>query len=100
MQVCPIDVRPLARAMESRTDANPTTSARTTSVRAFVIAAYLLTWSLLGPWFYVFNVKYGGEMQPWMWAWVPFAFFGGWGPTLASLIVTARAEGRLGACPG
>jgi len=24
---------------------------------AFVICAYALTWVLLGPWFYVFNVK-------------------------------------------
>jgi CAAX protease family protein len=82
--------------MDSRTSANQPTSARTTSVGAFVITAYALTWALLGPWFYVFNVKYGGEMQPWMWAWVPFAFFGGWGPTLAALIVTAREQGRPG----
>lgn len=72
------------------------TSARTTSLGPFVVWAYALTWVLLGPFFYVLNVKHGGQMQPWMWAWVPFAFLGGWGPTLAALVVTARAEGRPG----
>jgi membrane protease YdiL (CAAX protease family) len=72
------------------------TSSRPTSMAAFLIGAYALTWVLLGPWFYVFNVKYGGELQPWMWAWVPFAFFGGWGPTLAAIIVTALGQGRPG----
>lgn len=80
-----------AYATEARTTTN-----QPTSVGAFVICAYALTWILLAPWFYVFNVKYEGEMQPWMWAWVPFAFFGGWGPTLAAILVTARAQGRHG----
>jgi len=63
---------------------------------AFVLLAYGLTWVLLGPFFYVLNVTYGGEMQPWMWAWFPVAFIGGWGPTVAGLWVTARKEGRPG----
>jgi len=69
---------------------------RTHQLGAFVCCAYALTWILLAPWFYLFNVKYGGEMQPWLWALVPFAFFGGWGPTLAALIVTAQSEGQSG----
>jgi len=68
----------------------------TDSLKPFVAWAYALTWVLLGPFFYVLNIRNGGEMQPWMWAWVPLAFFGGWGPTLAALIVTARGEGRAG----
>lgn len=70
--------------------------AKSISLSAFVFGAYALTWVLLAPWFYVLNVKYGGEMQPWMWAWVPFAFLGGWGPSVAALVVTAREEGRGG----
>jgi len=66
------------------------------SLGPFVVLAYALTWVFLGPFFYVLNIKYDGHMQPWMWAWVPFALVGGWGPTLAALIVTARAEGRPG----
>lgn len=68
--------------------------ARPTSMGLFIISAYALTWVLLGPWFYVFNVKYDGELQPWMLAWVPFAFFGGWGPTLAAVITVALTQGR------
>lgn len=67
---------------------------RPSSMGVFIISAYVLTWVLLGPWFYVFNVRYDGELQPWMWAWVPFAFFGGWGPTLAAIITVALTQGR------
>lgn len=67
---------------------------RPSSMGLFIISAYALTWVLLGPWFYVFNVKYDGELQPWMLAWVPFAFFGGWGPTLAAVITVALTQGR------
>lgn len=76
--------------------ANWSLSTQTTSLGPFVVGAYAVTWVFLGPFFYVLNVKYGGQMQSWMWAWVPFAFLGGWGPTLAALVVTARAEGRPG----
>ncbi len=82
--------------MDRSTNTNRSMSTRTTSLGPFVVGAYALTWALLGPFFYVLNVKYGGQMQSWMWAWVPFAFLGGWGPTLAALIVTARTEGRPG----
>jgi len=69
---------------------------QTRSLGRFIVIAYALTWILLGPFFYVLNVQYGGNMQSWMWAWVPLAFLGGWGPTLAAFIVTARADGRSG----
>jgi len=72
---------------------SPATSHRKGSLGYFFFAAYALTWVLLAPFFYLLNVTYGGEMQPWMWAVVPFALLGGWGPSLAAVIVTARAEG-------
>jgi len=71
-------------------------SSGTARLWPFVAWAYALTWVLLAPFFYVLNVRYGGQMQPWMWAWVPLALLGGWGPSLAALIVTARSEGRAG----
>ena len=65
----------------------------TAELRAFLVLAYALTWALLGPWFYLFNVVYHEEPPGWLWAWVPFAFIGGWGPSVAALMVTARAGG-------
>lgn len=59
----------------------------------FVLLAYGLTWVLLGPWFYCLNVVNRGEMSALLWALVPLALIGGWGPTVAALVVTARADG-------
>lgn len=64
------------------------------SLRSFVVLAYLLTWVLLGPWFYLFNVVFDGKPPGWFWFVAPLAFIGGWGPSVAALIVTARTEGR------
>ncbi len=66
------------------------------ALRSFVLLAYALTWVLLGPWFYVLNVIYHSQPPRWLWALAPLAFVGGWGPTVASFIVTARTEGRSG----
>jgi CAAX protease family protein len=64
------------------------------ALRAFLVLAYTLTWVLLGPWFYLFNVVYQQKMPGWLWVLVPLAFIGGWGPSVAALIVTARTGGR------
>jgi len=80
---------------DSSEESSPASS-REASLRPFLLCAYALTWFLLGPFFYGLNVVNGGEMSSWLWAIVPFAFLGGWGPTLAALIVTARDEGRSG----
>jgi len=61
---------------------------------AFVGLAYALTWILLAPWFYAFNVVYHEEIPGWMWAFAPLAFIGGWGPSVAGLIVSLRTGGR------
>lgn len=63
-------------------------------LRSFFLLAYALTWLLLGPWFYVFNVVYHEEIPRWLWVFAPLAFVGGWGPSVAALIVSARAGGR------
>jgi membrane protease YdiL (CAAX protease family) len=63
-------------------------------IRKFFGLSYLLTWVLLAPWFYLFNVVFHGSSPWWLWLWVPLAFIGGWGPTVAALTLTARAEGR------
>lgn len=63
------------------------------TVRSFVVWAYGLTWVLLGPWFYAVNVVYHGNIPSWMWAFAPVAFIGGWGPSVAALIVTRRTGG-------
>lgn len=63
-----------------------------TNLRSFVVLAYAITWVLLAPWFYVFNVVYQQEIPVWMWIFAPLAFVGGWGPTVAALIVSARAS--------
>jgi len=67
---------------------------QTAELRAFLLLAYALTWVLLGSWFYLFNVVYQQALPGWLWVWVPFAFIGGWGPSVAALILTARAGGR------
>jgi membrane protease YdiL (CAAX protease family) len=61
-------------------------------LRPFLVLAYGLTWVLLGPWFYLFNVVYQGNFPTWMVPLIPFAFIGGWGPSVAALIVTLWQE--------
>ena len=68
--------------------------AQTPTLRSFLFLAYALTWVMLGPWFYAFNVVYHEKIPGWMWVFAPVAFIGGWGPTIAALIVTWRAGGR------
>ena len=63
-------------------------------IRKFFGLSYLLTWVLLAPWFYLFNVVFQGSAPWWLWLWVPLAVIGGWGPTVAALTLTARAEDR------
>ncbi len=67
---------------------------RIPSLRSFLGLAYALTWGLLGPWFYMFNIVYQQEIPGWVWILAPLAFIGGWGPSVAAVIVTARAGGR------
>jgi len=69
---------------------------RRPGLHSFFLLAYALTWALLGPWFYVFNAIYHEKIPSWLWILAPLAFIGGWGPSVAALIVTARA-GRHGA---
>ena len=69
-------------------------TSRTPTLRSFLFLAYALTWVMLGPWFYAFNVVYHERIPGWMWAFAPVAFIGGWGPSIAALIVTFRAGGR------
>ena len=80
--------------MERTTNKEETESPQTSSLAKFVLLAYALTWVLLAPFFYLLNVRYGGEMQSWMWTIVPLALLGGWGPSLAGIIVAARTGGR------
>ena len=68
---------------------------QTRELRSFTVLAYLLTWVFLAPWFYLFNVVYHEEMPRWMWVLVPPAFIGGWGPSVAALIMTALNGGRM-----
>lgn len=63
-------------------------------VAAFAVLAYLLTWLLLAPWFYLLNVVHGGELQNWMWWLVPLALIGSWGPTVAGIIMAGMIGGR------
>lgn len=66
----------------------------TSSLVFFVVLAYGITWVLLAPWFYVFNVVYHEAIPVWMWFFAPLAFVGGWGPSVAALILSARVGGR------
>jgi membrane protease YdiL (CAAX protease family) len=62
-------------------------------LRSFLWLAFALTWVLLGPWFYVSNVVYRGDVPGWLWVLAPLAFVGGWGPSVAALL-TARRGGH------
>lgn len=70
-------------------------TSHTSTLRAFVFVAYGLTWVLLVPWFYAVTAVYHGEIPNWLWALAPVAFVGGWGPTVAALMVAARTGGRV-----
>lgn len=67
----------------------------TDTLKKFFLLAYALTWGLLGPWFLVFNKVYHQKIPSWLWVLAPLAFIGGWGPSLAALIVAARTGGRM-----
>jgi len=76
--------------MSSKSPADSSTSA----LRSFFFLAYALTWVLLGPWFYIFNRIYHQKIPSWLWILAPLAFIGGWGPTVAAVVVAARTGGR------
>lgn len=65
-----------------------------THLRAFFSLAYLLTWALLAPWFYLYSVVLHHSIPWWLWVLAPFAFLGGAAPSVAGLVITARTEGR------
>lgn len=62
----------------------------------FFALAYAITWILLGPWFYFYTRVWHGTMPGWVWFLLPVIFLGGWGPSIAALIVTGRRSGRRG----
>ncbi len=64
------------------------------SLWRFFALAYLITWLLLGPWFFVFNRVWDRTVPWWGWLVVPVVFWGGYGPSLAALFESWRAEGR------
>ena len=66
------------------------------SLRAFFVLAYVLTWVLLAPFFYLLSSGLHEPFPWWFWVLVPFAFIGGSGPSVAALIITARTQGREG----
>jgi membrane protease YdiL (CAAX protease family) len=65
-----------------------------THLRAFFSLAYLLTWVLLAPWFYLYSVVLNHSIPWWLWLLAPFAYLGGVAPSVAGLVITARTEGR------
>lgn len=69
---------------------------RMDSLRAFFALAYLLTWVLLAPFFYLISSVLHEPFPWWFWVLVPFAFIGGAGPSVAALVITGRTEGRAG----
>ncbi len=58
--------------------------------------AYLLTWVLLAPFFYLISSVLHEPFPWWVWVLVPVAFIGGSGPSVAALIITGRTQGREG----
>src|ERR1017187_4002654 len=65
-----------------------------THLPVFFSLAYLLTWVLLAPAFYLYSVVLNHSIPWWLWLLVPFAFLGGAAPSIAGLVITARTEGR------
>jgi hypothetical protein len=64
------------------------------SLWRFFALAYLITWALLGPWFFLFNRVWGRSIPWWGWLLVPVAFWGGYGPSLSAIFVSWRQGGR------
>jgi membrane protease YdiL (CAAX protease family) len=64
------------------------------SLSRFFALAYLITWLLLGPWFFLFNRVWDRTVPWWGWLLVPVAFWGGYGPSLAAIVEGWRAGGR------
>jgi uncharacterized protein len=62
----------------------------------FAILSYAITWILLGPWFYCYTRVWHGTMPRWVWSIVPVIFLGGWGPSIAALLVMWLRSGRRG----
>jgi membrane protease YdiL (CAAX protease family) len=60
-------------------------------LRSFVLLAYGITWVLLAPWLYAYNVTFHGNPPRWLWWLAPLAFIGGSGPSVAGLIVAWRS---------
>jgi len=65
-------------------------------LRVFFALAYLLTWVLLAPFFYLTSSVVHQPFPWWLWVLVPFAFIGGSGPSVAALLVTSWTQGREG----
>jgi membrane protease YdiL (CAAX protease family) len=65
-----------------------------THLPVFFSLAYLLTWVLLAPAFYLYSVVLNHSIPWWLWLLVPFALLGGAAPSIAGLVITARTEGR------
>jgi membrane protease YdiL (CAAX protease family) len=66
------------------------------SLRVFFALAYLLTWLLLAPFFYLISSVVHEPFPWWLWVLVPFAFIGGSGPSAAALLITGWTQGRVG----
>ena len=67
-------------------------------IRKFFGLSYLLTWVLLAPWFFLFNVVFQRSAPWWLWLWVPLAFIGnGDCPTTmySTEIYRLRSQGGL-----
>jgi membrane protease YdiL (CAAX protease family) len=60
-------------------------------LRSYVLLAYGISWTLLAPWLYVYNVRFQGNPPHWLWWLAPLAFVGGSAPSIAGLIVAARS---------
>jgi len=56
--------------------------------------AHVITWLLLGPWFWLFNRVWHQAVPWWGWLLVPVAFWGGYGPSLAAVVESWRLGGR------
>ena len=72
----------------------PRAARSASDLRAFFSLAYLLTWALLAPWFYLYSVVLNHSIPWWLWLLAPFAYLGGAAPSIAGLVITAGTEGR------
>ncbi len=69
-------------------------SGSVTHLRDFFGLAYLLTWALLAPSFYLYSVVLNHSIPWWLWLLTPLAYLGAVAPSVAGLVITARTEGR------